>query len=271
MSSPETKAGFEVQDFEADVIRRSADAPVLVDFWAAWCGPCRFLGPIVEKLASEADGRWALVKVDTERHPELAERYGIRGIPNLKLFHHGQVIAELPGALPEPQLREWIAQHLPGPGRQRLVEAKERLLQGNEQAAVPLLEEALVDEPTLDEARMLLARSLVLREPARVPPLLQHHKHLDGAPELMDLATALTIHTASLPEGPAREPVRQGMEALRNGDADAAMERWVEAVSRDKRYADELPRRLCVALLKLLGWEHPISERWRRRFHMALD
>nr|HPQ59697.1 thioredoxin [Flavobacteriales bacterium] len=112
----EARVDFEVTDFERQVIARSAHVPVLVDLWAAWCGPCRFLGPIVEKLAREADGRWELVKVDTEANPDIAARYEVRGIPNLKLFVNGEVVAELAGALPEPQLRQWIEEHLPTVG-----------------------------------------------------------------------------------------------------------------------------------------------------------
>ena len=96
-----TETGAEVTELEHEFIARSADVPVLVEFWAAWCGPCRFFGPVVEKLAREAEGRWELVKVDTEADPDLARPYKIRGIPNLKLFHRGALIAELGAALPE--------------------------------------------------------------------------------------------------------------------------------------------------------------------------
>lgn len=103
---------YEVKDFQADVIARSGEVPVVVDFWAPWCGPCRMLGPVIEKLASEAEGKWSLVKVNTDEHQDIAARYQIRGIPNLKLFVNGQPVGEQVGALSEPVLKQWIEGHL---------------------------------------------------------------------------------------------------------------------------------------------------------------
>lgn len=103
----------EVSDFSAEVLARSRIAPVLVDFWAPWCGPCRSLKPVLEKLAAEAGERWALVTVNVDQQPELAERFGIRGIPNVKLFSAGAVAAEFSGAMPEGSVRTWLESNLP--------------------------------------------------------------------------------------------------------------------------------------------------------------
>ncbi len=103
----------EVSNFSAEVIERSRTSPVLVDFWAPWCGPCRSLKPVLEKLAGEAGDRWALVTVDVDLHPDLAERFGIRGIPNVKLFHAGEIAAEFSGALPEVTVSAWLDRNLP--------------------------------------------------------------------------------------------------------------------------------------------------------------
>jgi putative thioredoxin len=100
--------------FQTQVLDKSHDKPVVVDFWAPWCGPCRVLGPTIEKLAKESGGAWRLVKINADKHPALMQRYGVRGIPAVKLFVDGEVSAEFTGALPEAQLKRWLDEHLPG-------------------------------------------------------------------------------------------------------------------------------------------------------------
>jgi thioredoxin 1 len=101
------------ESFRNDVIETSFRKPVLVDFWAAWCGPCRVLSPILEKLARESSGAWRLVKINTDRYPELSQEYRIRGIPAVKMFVNGAVAAEFVGALPEAAVKKWLQEHLP--------------------------------------------------------------------------------------------------------------------------------------------------------------
>ncbi len=99
--------------FQKEVLDKSHEKPVLVDFWAPWCGPCRILGPTLEKLVKESQGGWRLVKVNADAHPALIRQYGIRGIPAVKLFKDGEVVDEFVGALPEYAVREWLARHMP--------------------------------------------------------------------------------------------------------------------------------------------------------------
>lgn len=100
-------------DFEKDVIEASDKNPVLVDFWAAWCGPCRILSTTLEKVAEEAGDEWVLLKVNTDHQPELAARFNIRGIPTVKLFSNGEDLGGFVGALPEKEVRDWLSEHLP--------------------------------------------------------------------------------------------------------------------------------------------------------------
>ena len=101
--------------FETEVLERSKTKPVLVDFWAEWCGPCRVIGPVLEKLAREADGKWDLVKLDTEAHQDVAAAFGIRSIPTVMLFEGGKAKAAFAGALPESQVRKWLEENMSTP------------------------------------------------------------------------------------------------------------------------------------------------------------
>ena len=112
----------ELIDFQSDVIEASKTTPVLVDFWAEWCGPCVQLSPTLEKLAEEAGDSWTLLKVNTESQPELAAEYGIRSIPYVKLFVNGEISGEFIGALPEEEIKRWLESNIPDQGNEKKIE-----------------------------------------------------------------------------------------------------------------------------------------------------
>jgi putative thioredoxin len=164
---------YHLSDFQTDVLDRSRSTPVLVDFWAARCGPCKMFGPVLEKLAAEAAGRWTLVKIDTEAHPELAAQFQIGGLPNCKLFHHGAVVAGFAGALPESQLRAWLAANLPTPKRETMTRARELLRAGHSAAAAALLRPLADAHPADAELAVLAARALVFSDPTEAARRLE--------------------------------------------------------------------------------------------------
>ncbi len=112
-------------DFQKEVIEKSYKIPVVVDFWAPWCGPCKFLGPVIEELEQQANGAWKLVKVNTDEHQELMQEYKISGIPAVKMLSKGEVIAEFTGALPKHQIENWLSEFLPEEKKEILYNIKE--------------------------------------------------------------------------------------------------------------------------------------------------
>jgi putative thioredoxin len=267
----------DMHNFQSDVLDRSRQMPVLVDFWAEWCGPCKMLGPVVEKLANEAGGRWALVKVNTETHPELTAQFQIRGIPNLKLFHHGAVIAELGGALPEPQLRAWLVEHLPTPKREAMARARELLLAGRSAAAADLLRPLAAAHPEDAELAVLTARAVVFWDPpaaaALVAALPPASPWADGAALVLDFAAAFNSAEdfRQLPGGTLRDRYVAAVGRLRHEEFDAGLAGLIDLLLEKPGYDQGRALALGRAVFRHLGPRHPIAERHSRAFSMAAN
>jgi putative thioredoxin len=268
-------------DFATEVLDRSRTLPVVVDFWAAWCGPCRILGPILEKLAGEAAGGWDLVKVDTEAHPDVAGAFGITGIPTVILFRDGEPAAAFSGALPEDQVRSWLAEHLPGKEPDAVESARAALAAGRRDEAARLLESALAADPADGEARVLLARLRFPADPARVREILDPVGEGDPIyPEARNLGVLARLvgWARGLPgfEGPTggRPEVatryREGAEAVAVGDFGRALDAFLDVVRSDRSLDEDGARRASLAVFDLLGPEHPITQEYRRKLSSAL-
>ena len=268
---------YEVTTFQTDVLDASHDTPVLVVFWAPWCGPCRQLGPTLEKLADEATD-WTLVKVNTDEHQSEAQRFGVRGIPAVKLFVDGAVEAEFTGVRPEHAVRKWLDEHLPSESKQRIEAARAALEAGDGATAVSELEPVLASDPTHDEAKVLMARALAFDDPERAhelaapasniadPALLQTRESVETLARLVALADA----PETLPDAPSKQAYLKGAAALAERDFDAALEHFIRVVQTNRDYDEDGARKACVALFTLLGPHHPVTKAHRRTFDMAL-
>lgn len=238
------------ETFQSDVVTKSFEAPVVVDFWAAWCGPCRALTPVLEKLADEADGAWILAKVDVDANQRVAASMGIQGIPAVKAFKDGQVAAEFTGALPEPHVRNWLAQIGPSAADRLVEEGATAEARGDLETAAQRYREALKQEPANGGAKSALGRvELRLRAVGNEDELRQR---LRGVPNDIEAAVALSDVLA------ARGNYEEALDLLVAG---------VRVTNGDER---EHLRSHLVGLLDTLPTDDPRAQVARRQLALAL-
>ena len=258
--------------FEKEVLQASFEKPVLVDFWAAWCGPCRMLGPTLEQLAEEQPDKWTLVKVDTEEHQELSQQYKIMSIPAVKLFFKGEVIGEFVGALPRNSIIRWLEAHLPTEEKGILKELKEKYPDIPNRAALEALSELENDFQNDQGLLEEWLKHLVFFEPEKAINIA-HEKGIIN--HSVDLAEDLNVirDWMQLPEedgSPVSEKLYAARNAILTGDHEKAIHLVNECLLIDKSYADELPRRIGVALFRIWGTDHPLTLKHRKVFDMYL-
>lgn len=267
---------YDMTNFTTDVLEQSKTLPVLVDFWAAWCGPCRILGPVLERLAEKYTGQWRLVKIDTERFPDIANQYGVRGIPSVKLFVDGKVVDEFTGAQPDFAIEQWLKRALPDKHAKDVQEAERLMAENRREEAQTLLEGVLAAEPSGEQARVLLAELLVFRNPERAAELVQD---ILADSKVYDKAEAIRVFTRlgslaatpdMLPDGPARQQYVDAIRALEERNFDSALDKFIEVIREDRYYDDDGSRKACIAIFKYLGEDHEITRRHRRSFDRAL-
>lgn len=267
---------YELQSFQEDVVDGSFHLPVVVDFWAPWCGPCRTLGPTLEKLALEQAHRWKLVKINSDEHPELSQQFGIRGIPAVKMVVDGRVVDEFTGALPESAIRQWLDKALPTEEKRGVAEAEERIAEGDLATAVSILETVLAAEPTNAQAAGLLAPLIVVDDTPRARALADtaatgEPRFVQNADAVRVLADALERDDFSTLRGePALDTYKGAIEAIRAGSPDAAMRLIIEVLQKNRYLDDDGPRTLGVALFTVLGDGHDVTRAHRRTFDMWL-
>ena len=255
-------------DFKTAVIEKSFEKPVVVDFWAPWCGPCRVLGPVIEKLAAEQQDKWELVKLNTEEDYDVAEQFNIRSIPNVKLFYKGEVVAEFMGALPRTAIERWLQEHLPDNRKESLSHILSRL---NGEGGMSELEAFVAQNPDVAEARVALARLLVYDNPERAAALVETIRMGDKLSDnAEDLRTLVDIMSVETDDSAAGQLIAKAQQALKQRDNETAIQNVIAAATADKAYAGDLPRRAAIALFRLWGPQDELTKNYRWRFDMAL-
>ena len=252
---PETSAVFDVgeADFEDRVVRRSEELPVVVDFWADWCGPCKTLSPALERAAAERAGRIELAKVDVDANQGLAAGFRVQGIPSVKAFRNGSVVSEFTGAIPPAQVERFFDSLLPS-------EADELAATDDEAS----LRRALELDPRHAEAKRSLARILLARGEAREALDLLEPAAGDFVADGLAARARLTLDVG--------EDLVPAFEAWDEGDHGRALELFQEALAQsDDPDIRDLLRRAMVGIFTELGPEDPLAREHRRRLAAALN
>ncbi len=278
---------FDVTDvgFVSEVIERSAEVPVVVDFWATWCQPCRILGPTLEKLAAEYAGKFVLAKAETDLVPEVASAFGVRSIPAVYGIKGGKVVASFVGAQSEAQVRAWIEGLLPTRAETLVAEAK-RLEAEDPAGAEALYREALEMTPEDPAVRVGLGRVALGRgqveETRAIVAALERRGFLEPEAETLkaeltlrgeggpgiDLESLRRAHQAGPADRPAQLALAEGLASA--GEYEEALALALGLVERDRRGSGEPARKLMLAVFQLLPADSPLARDFRRQLSVAL-
>ena len=270
---------FDVDEatFENEVLLRSHDVPVVVDFWAPWCGPCKTLGPLLERLAIEAGGAFVLARVNVDENPNLAIRYGVQGIPAVKAFLQGRVSTEFVGAQPESMVRRFINNFIPDANAAALVEAQSYLVARQWEEAEGAFRVIYSQEEDNAGAALGLLKCLIMlgrgREAAQIIEEFPRGNEWVAAELLKPLANLIAEVEENGPyaeDDPMAAELYQAARLITRGNLAAAMDGFLDILRQDKKYRGGLPKDVMLAIFSILGDEDSLTRAYREELASVL-
>jgi len=266
------------ETFEFDVIQKSHETPVVVDFWAPWCGPCRMLGPMLERLADEADGAFLLAKINVDENPQISMRYGVQGIPAVKAFRKGEIVSEFVGAQPEPNVRKFLRELAPTEADLALEEANSMLATRHWAAAEERFRVALDSQPNNGAVALGLVRALVAQGKGNAA--LAYIEDFPGSSEIVEaeklkplaqLMAEVEGNNGHLNEEDAlAAQYWQAARLLARGQHASGMDGLLEVLREDKGYQKGEPRKVLLGVFALLGDDDPLTRDYREQLASVL-
>jgi putative thioredoxin len=260
--------------FLPDVIDRSRRQPVIVDFWAPWCGPCRMLSPTLERLTKEANGAFALAKINTDENQRLAVQYGVQGIPAVKMFRDGQVVGEFVGALPESRVREFIKQHAPSQSDLILTAAQDLARAHSWAEAETTYRHALTADPNnaqiaLELSKVLLRLGAGAEAAALLAAIPSEAREAEAAQKLLPVARWMCPASATEVQEIDRMFAAAGQLACQ-GEFTEALDGLIGVLRRNRSYRNGEAKQVMLGLFELLGVDDPIARDYQRQLASVL-
>jgi putative thioredoxin len=275
-----------LSSFERDVLEASMEVPVIVDFWAPWCGPCKVLGPLLQKLEREYGGRFKLVNVNSDTNPELATSFNLRSIPHTVAFVDGNAVAQFVGAQPESYIRAFLDRLIPNPGELEHRAAREALTRGQVEIAEQYLKNAIALDPTNDGARLDMVG--IHLEHGEAPEARRQFDTLSAAAEQQSNYESVRARLVAAERAATLPPAEALVQRIADSPEDLqarldlaelqiagqqyrpALEQLLEIVRRDRQFGDDVGRKKMLAVFEMAAAEPDLVTEYRSRLSSVL-